>query len=43
MGDFNLPHGDWSGGESTQGATADEGDMVTALTELTSSTFLSSK
>ena len=40
MGDFNLPHGDWSGGESTQGATGDEGDTVRALNELTSSHFL---
>ena len=40
MGDFNLPHGDWSGGESAQGATGDEGDMVRALNELTSSHFL---
>ena len=40
MGDFNLPHGDWSGGESTQGATGDEGDMVRALNELTFSHFL---
>ena len=40
MGGFNLPHGDWSGGESTQGATGDEGDMVRASNELTSSHFL---
>ena len=40
MGDFNLPHGDWSGGESAQGAAGDEGDMVRALNELTSSHFL---
>ena len=40
MGDFNLPHGDWSGGKSAQGATGDEGDMVRALNELTSSHFL---
>ena len=40
MGDFNLPHSDWSGGESTQGATGDESDMVRASNELTSSHFL---
>ena len=40
MGDFNLPHGDWSGVESAKGATGDEGCMVRALNELTSSHFL---
>ena len=39
MGDFNLPHGDWSGGESAHGATGDEG-VVRTLNELTSSHFL---
>ena len=34
MGNFNLPHGDWSSGESSQG------DMVRALNELTSNHFL---
>ena len=40
MGDFNLPHGDWGGGKSAQGATVAEGDMVRALNGLTSSHFL---
>ena len=40
MGDFNLPHGNWSIGSDIQSASGDEGDMVDAMKELTSSHFL---
>ena len=40
MGGIYLPHGDWDSGESTQGGIRNEGDVVRALNELTSSHFL---
>ena len=40
MGDFNLPHGNWSCDGSVRGATGDEGEMVRSLNDFTSNHFL---
>ena len=40
MGDFNLPHANWTTGKCRSGATTDEQDMVTALYNLAIEHFL---
>ena len=43
MGDYNLPHANWSTGKCSTGATTDEQEMVTELHNLANEHFLVQK
>ena len=43
MGDYNLPHANWTTGQCSAGASTDEQEMVTALFNLANENFLVQK